>query len=97
MIFHIPHNSTTIPDKIRDQFYLTDKELDKEILLMTDHLTLDLFKSAASDNDVILEFPVSRLVLDPERFLDDQKEIMNKVGMGVVYKKQQMEIVLEKI
>ena len=87
MIFHIPHNSTTIPDKIRNQFYLTDKELDKEILLMTDHLTLDLFKSAASDNDVILEFPVSRIVLDPERFLDDQKEVMNKVGMGVVYKK----------
>ena len=87
MIFHIPHNSTIIPEIFKDQFLLTEKELNKEILLMTDHLTADLFKSAANNDDKVIEFPVSRLVLDPERFVEDDKEIMNEVGMGVVYTK----------
>ena len=54
---------------------------------MTDHLTADLFKNAVTNEDAVLEFPVSRLVLDPERFIDDDNEVMNEVGMGVVYGK----------
>ena len=88
MIFHIPHNSTIIPDDVRDQFSISSEELDEELLLMTDHLTADLFKNAVTKKDIILEFPVSRLVLDPERFIDDNNEVMNEVGMGVVYKKR---------
>ena len=87
MIFHIPHNSTFIPPNIRDQFVLSDQDLKKELLLMTDHMTSELFEYAQTEVDVVIESPVSRLVVDVERFLNDEQEIMNKVGMGVIYKK----------
>ena len=35
----------------------------------------------------IIVFPVSRLVVDPERFSEDFQEPMNQVGMGVTYTK----------
>ena len=87
MIFHIPHNSTFIPPEIRNQFVLSDNKLAEELLLMTDHLTTELFKKARTKVDVLIEASVSRLVVDTERFLDDKQEIMNKVGMGIIYKK----------
>ena len=51
---------------------LSDKELSAELLRMTDHYTHVIF-------------PVSRLIIDPERFLDDLMEAMSEVGMGVIY------------
>jgi len=51
---------------------LSDKELSAELLRMTDHYTHVIF-------------PVSRLIIDPGRFLDDAKEAMSEVGMGVIY------------
>ena len=33
----------------------------------------------------IIVFPVSRLVVDPERFSEDPQEPMSQVGMGVTY------------
>jgi N-formylglutamate amidohydrolase len=79
---HIPHGSTKIPDEYRDQFPLTDGELNHEILKMTDSHTLALFGSD-TDSDVV--FPASRLLVDVERFEDDSKEPMAAQGMGVLY------------
>jgi N-formylglutamate amidohydrolase len=84
LILHIPHSSTYIPDNIRDQFCLSDNELNNEILKMTDHYTEELFDI---ENSKKVTFPVSRLVIDPERFTDDSLESMSKIGMGVVYTK----------
>ena len=53
---------------------------------MTDHYADELFDCQAEPNTRIV-FPVSRLVLDPERFIDDAVEPMAKKGMGVVYVK----------
>ena len=77
VILHIPHSSTVIPDDCR--FLLTKVELAAEVDKLTDHHTHTLFNCAGATK---LVFPVSRLVVDPERFIDDP---MESVGMGVVY------------
>ena len=82
LVLHIPHSSTVIPPEIRDQFTVSDKELDNELRLMTDHYTDELF---VSQNDNAIIFPISRMCVDPERFTDDAQESMSKVGMGVIY------------
>ena len=86
MIIHVPHASTLIPAETRDQFILTDSELQMELDRLTDHFTDQLF--AIDHPDVMtLQFPVSRFVVDPERFSNDNEEPMAARGQGVVYQK----------
>jgi len=66
---------------------LDDQALEAELLKMTDAYTGYLFGSHAGDDDSVVTFPVSRLVLDPERFLDDKMETMASIGMGVIYER----------
>lgn len=82
MILHIPHSSSTVPPEERLQFILDDAALDRELLLSTDAFTDELFSFPDSTSVV---FPVSRLVVDPERFVDDAQEPMSARGRGVVY------------
>jgi N-formylglutamate deformylase len=77
VILHIPHSSTCIPDVC--QFELSQFELSQEVEKLTDHHTETLFNCEGAAK---LVFPVNRLVVDPERFLEDP---MESVGMGVVY------------
>lgn len=84
VVLHIPHNSTLIPASLRKQFTLSDAELDDEILKMTDHHTQDLFGKGVNSSQIVAA-PVSRLVVDVERFEDDALEPMSGVGMGVIY------------
>jgi N-formylglutamate deformylase len=82
MILHIPHSSKIIPDDLRDQIVLTDVELSAELILMTDTFTDELFSLPRS---TVLKFPISRLLVDVERFPTDAEEPMSRVGMGVIY------------
>lgn len=84
LVLHIPHASTRIPKDFLDQFVITRKEIESEIRLLTDHATDRIFGSAFPLAASVV-FPVSRLVVDPERFLDDAQEPMAEFGMGVVY------------
>lgn len=84
MILHIPHSSTIIPGNIRETFLLSDAELEDELLRMTDAYTDD-FYNFKSDQVIPVVFPVSRLVVDPERFINDDEEPMSQKGMGVIY------------
>lgn len=86
VVVHIPHASTQIPAAVRDGFLLDDGGLKRELLLMTDHFTDRLFDLPA-DQATCVVFPISRLVVDPERFPDDVQEAMAAKGMGVVYTK----------
>jgi len=84
-IVHIPHSSTRIPDRVRGQFVLREPALQREMDLMTDWFTDEIFGGLAGASDVV--FPVSRLVVDPEWFEDDDHEPMAGWGMGVVYER----------
>lgn len=85
-IFHVPHASRVIPDAMRTSFVLDDKELDRELDLLTDHYTDDLFDLDGVEH-VKIVFPISRLCVDPERFCDDSQEPMAAKGMGVLYER----------
>lgn len=82
VILHVPHDSTDIPGEYRNDILLSDPALAREIIAMTDMHTDALYtlKGAAK-----VTFPVSRLLLDPERFPDDAQEPMAERGMGMVY------------
>jgi len=95
VIFHIPHSSTHIPKKVRSQFVLTDEELTYELLKMTDRHTEELFTNGLSCTKVLAK--VSRLVVDVERFSEDDQEPMSKVGMGAVYTKTSEQKALREI
>jgi N-formylglutamate amidohydrolase len=82
MILHIPHSSKLIPRNFRDQFVLSDDDLAAELTLMTDAFTDELFTLREART---LRFPISRLLVDVERFPDDAEEPMSKVGMGMIY------------
>jgi N-formylglutamate amidohydrolase len=82
MILHIPHSSRAIPENLRDQIVLSDEDLSTELTLMTDAFTDELF---ALPETAIVRFPISRLLVDVERFLNDIEEPMSRVGMGVIY------------
>src|SRR5271170_5856470 len=83
-IVHVPHASTEIPANERCALVLSDAELADELVRMTDWYTDELFELPSHLAKTIM-FPVSRLVLDPERFVDDQTEPMAARGMGVIY------------
>ena len=86
VLFHVPHDSIFIPPLERSRFLLNDAELNIELLRMTDHWTFDLFAEGIPERRV-LRSPVSRLVVDVERFEEDSLEIMASRGMGAVYER----------
>ena len=83
VILHIPHGSAVIPADLRDDILLDDDLLRVELLKMTDIHTDFAAQGNWADSVVMAE--VSRLVVDVERFRDDEKETMAEVGMGAVY------------
>ena len=89
VIIHVPHSSTRIATELLDSFNLQGSSLAAEAEIMADLNTEELGKLAASKASLkpwLFVNQTSRLVFDPERF-DDESEIMNSVGMGVVYTK----------
>ncbi len=87
VILHVPHGSRRIPPEVRRDLLLDDQELAAELDRMTDAYTGPIAAGAASrvpHAPWIFENLLSRLVVDPERFLDEREE-MRAVGMGAVY------------
>lgn len=87
VVLHVPHAGTDIPAWTRSHLLLDDAELAAEIAALTDHGTDRIAAAAAGRARIrpwLLVNPVSRFVVDVERFPDDREE-MAAVGMGAVY------------
>ncbi len=87
LIFHVPHASTYVPADVRRDIELDDAALAEELRLLTDHFTDVLFTDFLQPGDNVVACPVSRLVVDVERFADDAEESMCAQGMGAVYQR----------
>src|ERR1700722_20212444 len=81
---HHPPASLLIPTDLAADFLLTPEQLDHELLAMTDRYTDELF-ALPSTLATTVAFPVSRVVVAPARFTDDEREPMAQKGMGVIY------------
>ena len=84
VILHVPHASLLLPADVRDRLLLSDQELDLELNRLTDHFTDELFR-VSHPAVVTVQFPISRFVVDPERFHSDEQEPMAERGQGVIY------------
>ncbi|NIR02132.1 MAG: hypothetical protein GTN78_18380, partial [Gemmatimonadales bacterium] len=83
VIIHIPHASSAIPEGEARRLVPTGEGLRRELLKMTDWYADDLFELGSQASRLV--FPFSRLVVDPERFVDDGAEPMAARGMGAIY------------
>jgi N-formylglutamate deformylase len=83
-VLHIPHSSRVIPPNVRATLLPDDASLSAELFRMTDAWTDQLVENLGLPAKRIV-FPVSRLVVDVERFHDDAQEPMSTKGMGAVY------------
>jgi N-formylglutamate deformylase len=89
IVLHVPHASRVITAEARRGIGLTDAELEEELDRMTDARTDVIATRAAArlkEPPRLFINPLSRLVIDPERFPDEREEML-AVGMGAVYTK----------
>lgn len=81
LVLHIPHSGRSVPSAVADQFPYPEL-LQKNINALTDWFTDDLFNLPGAS---AVCTPISRVVLDTERFVDDTQEPAARVGQGVIY------------
>lgn len=85
IVAHVPHASTVVPDEVRAELLVPPMEQAQELLRLTDWYTDELFAGLRDRGATMFVNRLSRLVFDPERFLDDSAEAMAARGQGVVY------------
>jgi len=82
VLLHIPHSSRHIPPEYMADYFLPPDELAAEQLRLVDLYTDELYQLDGAERAV---FPVSRFLVDAERFSDDAQESMAARGMGALY------------
>ncbi|RLA78761.1 MAG: hypothetical protein DRG78_14375 [Epsilonproteobacteria bacterium] len=84
-LIHLPHCGTNIPAEFLTDYYLDNKELEKNIFEYADLFTDELF-GKLYNNFGGVKNKCSRLFFDPERFGDDKFEHMHgEFGLGWFY------------
>jgi N-formylglutamate deformylase len=84
LFLHLPHASSVIPEGCWEDFLVGAEELAVEQLRLEDRFTEELF-GAGWPAAQAWTAPVSRLVVDVERFRSDDLESCAEIGMGAVY------------
>ena len=82
VLLHIPHSSLLIPSDERAEYVVDAATLDAQNLALSDMHTHELYVLPGAARAV---FPVSRFLVDAERFCDDAEEPMAARGMGALY------------
>lgn len=84
IILNIPHSSLLLPKEfINKEKNLTYDGIKKFNYNITDLFTDKLFSSKLHTH---IKAKYSRIACDVEKFVDDDKEVMSKYGLGVIYK-----------
>ena len=96
VLLHIPHSSIHIPEEFLGDFVLQGSALEHEAHFMADLHTEHIYRT--KDQPYwIQQSAVSRLVVDVERFEDEEQEEMSRYGMAAVYTKTSTGEPLKKI
>lgn len=85
LLAHIPHSSFNIPADLTNSFCVNQSHLQREQQALVDWFTDELFDFIPELGGTNLVYQVSRFVCDPERFEDDNSELMSERGMGALY------------
>lgn len=85
LIAHVPHSGTAIPTDVASTLLLSPEQLQGEIMRITDHHTDKLFAGVVEMGGTMFVNRLSRMVIDPERFRDDDLEPMASRGAGAIY------------
>jgi N-formylglutamate amidohydrolase len=85
IICNVPHSGTLIPEEFILDFSLSKDETDEEVKYMADNYTDNLYSELISVSSFI-KSKISRVVLDIERFKNEEDEPMSKVGMSALYR-----------
>ena len=81
LVLHIPHAGTAIPSAVLDQF-LSVEQIHQTVYDLTDWYTNELFRIPGC---LRVETPISRVVVDTERYIEDALESAARFGQGVIY------------
>ena len=81
LVLHIPHAGTAIPSAVLDQF-LSVEQIHQTVFDLTDWYTNELFQIPGCPR---VETPISRVVVDTERYEEDALESAARFGQGVIY------------
>lgn len=84
VVCNVPHAGIVIPEEFRSDFVLDQKDLDDEVLYMADNYTHFLYGELLYISSYITA-TLSRIVVDIERFPNEEDEPMSKVGMSSIY------------
>lgn len=84
IICNIPHSGTLIPDEFQHDFVLSDKDLKEEVLYMADNYTDELYGELMYVSSFV-KSNISRIMVDIQRFKNEEDEPMSKVGMSALY------------